>query len=222
MTAAKRLAPSLSSPLWSPAVFAGRFVELTGRARLTMAFSLILMAQQRREPVAWIASRGDRESLFFPPDAAECGIDLEALPCARVVDAAAAARAADLLLRSGAFGLVVLDLGNANELPMPLQSRLAALAQKHEAAVVCVTEKSEQTASLSSLVSLRAEAWRDKARKEVRKDRSEGLDFEDDDSAVTTASASDRLVCGVRILKDKQRGPGWGHAESLRGPPGLC
>jgi recombination protein RecA len=187
---------------WSPGALTGRLVEMSGRARLTMALGLVLAAQQKREPTAWITNAA---SSFFPPDAAANGIDLSAMPCVRVDSAMAAARAADLLLRSGAFGLVLLDLGGAEkqELPMPLQSRLVMLAQKHDAAIVCLTEKGEETASLSSLVSLRAEAWREPARETHDPDRRQ-------------------FACGVRILKDKQRGPGWGHAEILRGPPGLC
>ena len=38
------------------------------------------------------------------------GIDLDALPVVRVPDARAAGRAADHLVRSGGFGLVVIDL----------------------------------------------------------------------------------------------------------------
>ncbi|MBL8769278.1 MAG: recombinase A, partial [Planctomycetes bacterium] len=94
------------------------------------------------------------------------------------------------------FGLAVLDLGTHGELPMPLQSRLVGLAQKHRSAIVCLTEKAPRDASLSSLVSLRVETW--------RKRQPDG-----------------RLLCGVRALKDKHRGPGWEHSELLRGPPGL-
>src|SRR5438045_2881081 len=41
-----------------------------------------------------------------------------------------------------------------------IQGRLVTLAQTHDAAVVCLTEKTEDTASLGSLVSLRAQALR--------------------------------------------------------------
>jgi recombination protein RecA len=193
-------ASAVRAARWSPAATAGRLVELSGPARLSMAFHLILAAQQLREPVAFVAAT---PSLFFPPDARDGGIDLEALVCVRVAGAGAAARAADLLLRSGAFGLVVLDLDDDHELPMALQSRLVGLAQKHEAAIVCLTEKAATSASLSSLVSLRAEAWRGPAAR---------------DEHGTTAGS---WTCGVRALKDKRCGPGWDHAEVLRGPPGL-
>ena len=41
---------------------------------------------------------------------------------------------------------------------MHIQGRLVTLAQTHDAAIVCLTEKPADAASLGSLVSLRAEA----------------------------------------------------------------
>ena len=133
---------------------------------------------------------------FYPPDVADNGVDLAALVVVRVGDATTAARAAERLLHSGAFGLVVLDLGSSAELPMAYQGRLMTLAQAHDAAVVCLTDKTSETASLGSLISLRAEAL-----------RRHGPDGE--------------LTVTVRALKDKRRGPGWTHAERHRGPAGL-
>jgi recombination protein RecA len=101
-------------------------------------------------------------------------------------------------LRSGAFGLVVIDLGAepTSEVSIAHQGRLVTLAQQHDAAIVFVTEKSAEAASLGSLVSLRGEALR------MRRD----------DGGFT---------CLVRALKDKRRGPGWTHQEVLRAPAGL-
>src|SRR5206468_10846817 len=59
------------------------------------------------------------------------------------------ARAAERLLRSGAFGLVVLDLAGA-DLNMAIQGRLVTLAQSHDAAVVCLTRSEEHTSELQS------------------------------------------------------------------------
>ncbi len=191
-----------SGGVWSPAETAGRLVELSGPARTTLAFSLILAAQQKREPIAFI--RVGNASLFFPQDAADSGVDLAALPIVTVPAGAAgtgaqcAARAADLLLRSGAFGLVVLDLEDDGALPMPMQSRLVGLAHKHGATILCLTKKHAAAASISSLVSLRAQA-----RHSLEGPR------------------NGRVRCGVEITKDKHRGPGWTHDEVLRGPPGL-
>lgn len=181
---------------WTLAAVAGRFVELSGSkaaATLTLAFGLILDAQQHGEPVAWITPR---ESCFYPPDAAEGGVDLEALVVVRVPDRRAVARAADRLLRSGAFGLVVLDLAAA-ELPIPLQARLASLAHHHHTALVALTARSQDAPSLGSLISLRVVA----ARRRL---------------------AEDRFSCELTVLKDKRRGPTWSHREVCRGPAGLC
>jgi recombination protein RecA len=161
-------------------------------ASLTPAFELVLEAQRQGEPVAWVTPR---ESSFYPPDAAEGGVDLEALVVVRVSDARAVPRAADRLVRSGGFGLIILDLANA-AIPTPLQARLAGLAQKHHAALVCLTEKAEKARSLGSLVSLRVHAQR----KPV---------------------AEDRFTCEIVALKDKRRGPTWVHTEVCRGPAGL-
>lgn len=108
----------------------------------------------------------------------------------------ALARAGDKLLRSGAFGLVVIDFGRDASISQALQSRLVGLAQKHESAVVMLTEKSQQSASVGSLVSLRAQT------KRVR-------------------LGAGRFACELEIIKDKRRGPGWTHRELCRGPMGL-
>lgn len=195
--------------LWGLPQIAGRFVELSGTgatAALTAAFGLVLEAQCRQEPVAWISLPA---STFFPPDAAAGGIDLESLAIVRVRDAHTAARAANQLVRSGSFGLVVIDLGpkpapggfferdRKNEyasIPMPFQTRLVGLAQKHDTAVVVLTEKPAQVGSLGSLVSLRAEVRRSPTGHRIE----------------------------LEVLKDKRRGPGQFHQETCRGPAGMC
>ena len=188
---------------WSLATLRGRLVELSARgasATLTTAMEIVVDAQAHREPVAWLALGN---GTFYPPDVAECGVDLAALVVVRAPDVTAAARAAERVLRSGAFGLVVIDLAatHAAELAMPIQGRLATLAQTHDAAVVCLTEKAGDTASLGSLVSLRAEALR------TRESRGQG--------------APGEFAVNVRVLKDKRRGPGWTQTFKRRGPAGL-
>lgn len=194
---AGRLERSPGPAQWTIAETAGRLVELSAlgaAAGLTLAFSLVLDAQRRREPVAWVTPP---EHVFYPPDAAEGGVDLDALVVVRPPTARLVARAADHLLRSGAFGLIVLDLGASSEIPIPLQTRLSGLAQKHHTALVCLTEKAETLPSLGSLVSLRAHARRARI-------------------------AGDRFACDLAVRKDKRRGPTWTHAEVCRGPAGLC
>lgn len=184
-----------AAPGWSCATLAGRLCELSARqdgALLSAAMSVVLDAQRAGDPVAWISAT---PALFFPPDAARCGVDLAALVVVRTKEARAAGRAADVLLRSGAVGLVVLDLGTSAALPTPLQGRLVQLALKHDAAVLCLTQKRADEASLGSLVSLRGE---------VRRERT-----------------PDGFACSLRALKDKRSGPGWRWREVRRGPDGL-
>jgi recombination protein RecA len=180
---------------WSFAETAGRLVEISGSraaASLTLAFGLVLEAQRHNEPVGWVTTG---ENFFYPPDAARTGIDIDALLVVRVREARAVARAAEKLLRSGGFGMVVLDLG-AGRIPMPLLSRLAALAKQHHAALVCLTKKESAEPSLGSLVSLRVEAGRARS--------AEGL-----------------FACDLKVLKDKRRGPTWSHSEVCYGPAGV-
>ena len=193
---ARRLHSVPATTHWSLAEVAGRLVEIsrsTGSAALTIVFCLVREAQARRQPVGWVTSA---ESCFYPPDAARCGIDLDALAIVRLPEPQSIARAGETLLRSGGFGLIVLDLGAA-DLPMPLQTRLTGLAHRHHTALLCLTEKSSAAFSLGSLVSLRVHA---------EKKRTSGQ----------------RFACALRVLKDKRRGPTWRYEELYSGPPGLC
>jgi recombination protein RecA len=170
-------------------------VELSGgyaSAVLTVSTGLILEAQRAGEPAAWIAAR----ETFFPPDLAESGVDLAALPVVHVADPGQALRAADRLLRSGSFALLVLDLGRATQLPLPAQTRLSGLAQRHDTALLFLTVKQEETPSLGSLISLHARA----SQREL---------------------GPGRFLCEVQVVKDKRRGPGQTYREVCRGPAGL-
>jgi recombination protein RecA len=194
----------LERPVWRLDELAGRLVELSGErssAQLTAAFGLVLEAQLCGDRAAWVTFE---HSAFFPPDAAAGGVDVESLPVGRISNAPAAARAAEHLVRSGGFGLVVLDLSSAADaarstksqaLPVPMLTRLLGLARTHHAAVLVLTRKSPDISSLNSLISLRAEAQRSA--------REGGYDVR------------------VRVLKDKRRAPGWDHVETCRGSAGL-
>lgn len=181
---------------WGLPALRGRLVELSARgaaATLTMAVELVVEAQTSGEPVAWIALTS---GTFYPPDVAASGVDLSALVVVRTPDPLACVRAAERVLRSGAFGLIVIDYAQSRpELSTASQGRLVTLAQSHDAAVVCLTEKSNESSSLGSLVSLRVEALRARSR--------------DGDFDVT-----------MRAIKDKRRGPGWTRANKRRGPAG--
>ena len=192
---------------WTLAGLAGRLVELAGAedsAALTFALGLVRQAQLLGEPAAWVGTSAES---FYPPDAAAGGVDIDALAVVRVPDVRALVRAADQLARSGAFGLLVLDLGplapatgrgarRGGGVPTAALSRLLGLAQKHGTAVVFLTDKPARAASLGSLVSLRAQA-------------------------VRRQTGKDEFTCELRVVKDKRRAPGWVVQEVCGGPPGL-
>jgi len=204
---------------WQLENLRGRLVEVTGGPRgssLTWSFRLVLESQKLGEPVAWIT--GPR-STFFPPDVVENGIDLAALVVVRVPDGRAAWRGADLLVRSGGFGVVVLDLGalpRQIDLPLAIQSRLAGLAKKHRSALLFLTQRSPRntahasessetssaTSSMGPLISLHVESER-------------------------ALKIGDRYACELQVLKDKHGAripgqPSWQEQELCRVPDGLC
>jgi recombination protein RecA len=188
--------PASAGEPWALGELTGRLCELSGDAALTLVFGILGEAQRIGEPAAWI---GTAASCFFPPDAADGGIDLDALLVVRAPSAQAVARTADQLARSSAFGLLILDLANADpyghpreeRLPPALLSRLLGLAQKHSIAILFLTD-----APLGSLVSLRAECL-------MRRHVGSGVE------------------CELVAQKDKRRAPGWTFHEVCRGPAGL-
>jgi recombination protein RecA len=192
-----RVAPEIVEEPWSIEALAGRFVEISGgsaTAALTTVAGLIVQAQERGELAAWI---GRAESIFFPPDFAASGIDLAALPVVRAENVTQMARAADTLLRSGGFAMVVLDLDGRVELPMAMQTRLVGLAKQHHAALVCITRAMRHAPARGSLVSLRIETER-------------------------ARTAPGCFTVTLRAVKDKRRAPGWTHREICHGPDGVC
>jgi recombination protein RecA len=208
---ADSLPQAFSQPQWSVTYLAGKLVELRSTrssAVLTAGLDLVQKAQASLESAVWVTSPS---SIFFPVDAAAWGIDLNALPVVRLSGTMAILKALDKLTRSGAFGLIILDFVSlwsprkkCKKTPVALthislsqQSRLLGLAQQHQTAIVFLTSKRCSFSVTGSLLSLRGEVSR---------------------SNVST----DLHEVQVLILKDKQRGPGWHHAERCCGPEGLC
>lgn len=212
---------------WCFSELAGRLVQLEGggdSAALTLTFAVILEAQQCGEPVAWITPRPAaarcseptvEASVFYPPDAHDTGIDLAALPVVRVPGVTAAFAAADVLLRSGGFGLIVADLSDVQSVAPTSLARLAGLARRHHTALVLLTRRAaprthtgsrrssmeaispvESQGSLGSLISLHVRSERQRI-------------------------GGDRFRCRLVVLKDKQRGPIWTYTEWCRGAMGL-
>ena len=185
---------------WSFAALAGLVVEVSAEpasgAALTPTVALVADAQREGETTAWIAST---EGTFFPPDAVAAGVDLEALVVVKAPGAQAGARAADKLLRSAGFGLVVLDLGDAGAaargLTPALQGRLHGLADRHRAVLACLTDKKADAPSLGAAVAVRVAAAR--------------------------RHHAGRWRVTLTALKDRRGRAGWRWEEDAHAPPGL-
>lgn len=157
----------------------GRLVEITAghpaSAQTTAAVACLVHAQGRGETAAWVQPAGGS---LYPPDLAQSGVDLDALVIVHVPTGAgphARLKAAEILLRSGGFGMVVLDLTSASgpEAHAPdrmraargqralgdaaWQSRLFALAREHGSWLLLLTPENAQ---LGSLIALRVEPRR--------------------------------------------------------------
>ncbi len=188
--------PLLSDrPQWNLQEVSGRLVEISELrpiAALSFAFLLVREVQLNSECAAWI---GLLDSVFYPPDAEKNGIDLDNFPVLRMPDARQAGRAAEMLLRSGAFRLVTVDLGADHVLPPARLSQLHALARKHDACVLFLTQKEHHEPSLGSLVSLRVHTARGRI--------GEG-----------------GFLCKVHVLRDKRRGAQWRWSTQLDGVEG--
>jgi recombination protein RecA len=126
---------------------------------------------------------------LFPPDLADSGIDLDALLVVNVparAGAFGAVKAAELLLRSGGFGCVVLDVrepmggvARGLERDSAWQGRLLGVAREHDSRVLLLSDGSSHTGSLGPLVSVCLEPHRRRVQRgvfavehRVRKDKS--------------------------------------------------
>ena len=174
----------------------GRWVEWVmgaSPAGLSLLGGVILDAQRQGGIVAWVS---DGRSLFFPPDLVATGIDVAALPVVLVDSVRQAARAADMLLRSGGFVLVVLDLDVSTDFSLPMQTRLSGLAKANCAALLRLLPV-RHGPQRGSLVSLRVKTEKRRI-------------------------GHDAFLCTAQATKDKRRAPGWTESELYSGTDGLC
>src|SRR5262245_59057381 len=77
---------------WGLGAIRGPLIELSARgaiATLTAAIELVTEAQTQSEPVAWLTLV---DGSFYPPDAADSGVDLAALVVVRALDPTAMAK----------------------------------------------------------------------------------------------------------------------------------
>ncbi len=120
----------------------GRASTSARDARTSWVAARLAEAQTLGETVAWIV--WEPRGIPYPPDLVALGLDLQALPLLVVQSETEVLRAADLLLRSGAFGLIVADWPTGAPPPGdgPL-GRLMGLCQKHDAALLLLTQPIE-------------------------------------------------------------------------------
>ena len=193
----------------------GRLVEVVGgprSLRLAWLAQLTTQVQAAGDVAVWLQTT---ESSPFPPDLQQAGVALDRLPVLRLVDFQAQLRAADVLLRSGAFGLCAIDATAASQRALDASrtldnalGRLLGLCQKHAASLVFLTpepqehvvQQENQGFLQTSLISLRLTVARDREAP-LGVDRPWGLRLE--------------------VKKDKRRGPATLRAEVNGGPDGI-
>jgi len=145
----------------------GRLALLCGGARLSAATRLLLEAQAADEACAWVVRRGFEPYL---PDWRDAGVALESVVVVRLEQGQQAARAAELLLRGGGLGLVVLDVDDAP--PRAALRRLAQHAERQDCVAALLCERSELDSAVS--VAVRAdldEGGRERLHIEALRDR---------------------------------------------------
>jgi hypothetical protein len=187
----------------------GRIVELCGEAQTSTAVTILAHAQREGETAVWIQpARGE----LYPPDLAAAGIDVEALVVIHVPEtgsmsgAAGQCRAAELLLRSGGFGLIILDFCRTEPTGgAAWQGRLLALARQHEARVLLL--RADARESLGPLIGMRVAS------------RVERVSNEDDPSGFHPRTGEFEIR--HEVLKNKSGGPLEPAPIRIRGPWGL-
>lgn len=144
----------------------GRLIEISsygGSARTSLAVSLVVHAQQKGEPVAWVQTA---EGTLYPPDLSHAGVDLDTLivvrvptrpPNVRMSSAYHCLKCTEWLLRSGAFGLVIVDLVDisARQSPLRWQGRFQTLLRKHNTQLCLITDNDVAQISAGPMVSVR-------------------------------------------------------------------
>jgi len=172
----------------------GRVVELSGGASsavLTAAAELVLRAQERGCLAAWVHGTA---STVYPSDLVNTGIDLAALPFIVATDSIKALRGTDMLMRSEAFALVVVELPRGKRVPLSIQTRFVGLAKTYGTGLIFITRDNHQ--SEYPLASLRAVTSKTR--------RSPGV-----------------FSWHVHAVKDKRNTPDWHHEEYRCGTDGL-
>jgi hypothetical protein len=126
--------------------------EETSCGAISFVTEIILEAQDRNEPVAWVAGTG---STFYPPDLSDCGVDLAAVAVIRAGGEEESLTATEWLIRSGALGLVIVDADRGWKVRDVSLGRVQKLAERSQCAVIFLTRKRPVEPSLGSCIALR-------------------------------------------------------------------
>lgn len=154
---------ALDDALASGGLPRGRLTEVVGATgKLTLLRRIVDAAVARGEWVAYI----DASRTLAPRDWAHLGAH-QALCIVRPPDPARAAWCADVLLRSAAFSLVVLD--SAPPISRAVAVRLTGLARESNAALVAVGGGSRSATQLGGAVRLRVNRRRQRLRITIEK-----------------------------------------------------
>jgi recombination protein RecA len=164
----------------------GRLIEIASHpsgAQMTTAVACLCEAQAQGEPAAWVQPAGGS---LYPPDLADNGVDLDALIVVNVPARAGAhglAKAAEVLLRSGGFGMVVVDmLAVRTASDVAWQGRLLGLAREHHSWLLLLSDGAQRAGSLGPLISICVQPQRRRVQRGrfaidacIRKDKSGSL-----------------------------------------------
>ncbi len=165
--------------------------EETAAGAVSFVAEIVADAQAHREPVAWVAGT---ESVFYPPDLSDRGVDLSAVVVVRPGGQDESLTAAEWLVRSAAFGLVIVDAGSGWKVNDASLGRILKLAERNRCAAVFLTRKRPEEPSLGSRISLRA---------------------------CVTRSGQGPFRVSVRTVKDKRANAGSRQSRSYHGPSGM-
>ncbi len=181
------------------------FANLTGRITefsasrnapvLSFLSLFICEVQDLGESAVWVSAC---DSYFYPPDFEDNGVNLAALPVVWNPDVKAAVRSVEHLLRSNAFGLIVVDLPPHAIIDQGRLGKLARMADLNRISVVLITQHEDDTPfTLGSIISLRVSGKR-------------------------IQSGAHLYRCTLSAIKDKQDPTGWQYSEVFHVPDGLC
>jgi recombination protein RecA len=116
----------------------GRLAEVSGAwssGKTALLLRAAARATGRKQLCAYIDGPGE----LYPPAAAALDVDLDRLLVVRPGTTREATRAAEIVARSGAFPLVILDLPHDARVDESAAGRLRAAAAAHGAAIVALT-----------------------------------------------------------------------------------